>query len=143
MQGLKGKSSSEREPARLFSSSVQHAGAWLSASPIPALGVHMAPNESIVSAKYRLGVLVYDAGRKCPFCRAGVLDIYGDHAIACHGRGDSIAKHDRIRDKIMSACSSANLSPVVEKRILFQKVSHAPEISLSLFGKQAKLLHLA
>ena len=50
------------------------------------------------------------------FCKAGVLDIYGDHAIACPSRGDAIARHDRIRDKIVSACSSASLSPVVEKR---------------------------
>ena len=78
----------------------------------------MAPNEFRISAKYRLGVPVYDAERKCPFCKAGVLDIYGDHAIACHGRGDAIARHDRIRDKLVSACSSANLSPVVEKKNL-------------------------
>ena len=106
----------ERESARLLSLSVRHAGAWLSAPPIPALGLHMAPNEFRISAKYRLGVPVYDAKRKCPFCKAGVLDIYGDHAIACQGRGDSIARQDPIRDKIVSACSSANLSPVVEKR---------------------------
>ena len=76
----------------------------------------MAPIEFKISAKYRLSVPVYDAEKKCPFCKAGVLDIYGDHAIACHGRGEAIARHDRIRDKIVSACSSANLSPVVEKK---------------------------
>ena len=106
----------ERKYARLLSLSVRHAGAWLSAPPIPALGLHMAPNEFKIRAKYRLGVPVYDVERKCPICKTGVLDIYGDHAIACHGRGDAIARHDRIRDKIVSACSSANLSPVVEKR---------------------------
>ena len=67
---------------------------------------------------------------KCPFCKAGVLDIYGDHAIACHGRGDTIARYDRIRDKLVSACSSANLSPVVEKRTSFQKTNRSPETSL-------------
>ena len=56
--------------------------------------------------------------KKCPFCKAGVLDIHGDHAIACHGRGDAIASHDRIRDKIVSACLFANLSPEVEKKNL-------------------------
>ena len=106
----------EREFARLLSLSVRHAGAWLSAPPIPALGLHMAPNEFRISAKYRLGVPVYDAEMKCTFCKAGVLGIFGDHAIACHGRGDAIARHDLIRDKIVSACSSANLSPVVKKR---------------------------
>ena len=51
-------------------------------------------------------------------CKAGVLDIHGDHAIACQGRGDAIATHDRIRDKIVSACLFANLSPEVEKKNL-------------------------
>ena len=69
----------------------------------------MAPNEFRISAKKSLGDLVYNAEKKCPICKAGVLDIYGDHAIACHGRGDAIAIHDRIRDKIVSACSPSNL----------------------------------
>ena len=86
----------------------------------------MAPNDFRVSAKYRLGVPVYDAERKCPFCKAGVFDIYGDHAIACHGWGDAIARHDRIRDKLVSACSSANLSPVVEKKNLIPESQSRP-----------------
>ena len=32
--------------------------------PLLALGLHMAPNEFRISAKYRLGVPVYDAERK-------------------------------------------------------------------------------
>ena len=123
---LKENLACERESARLLSLSVRYAGAWLSAPPIPALGLHMAPNEFRISAKYRLGVPVYDAERKCPFCKAGVLDIYGDHAIACHGRGDAIARHDRIRDKLVSACSSANLSPVVEKKNLIPESQSCP-----------------
>ena len=98
----------------------------------------MAPNEFRVSAKNRLVGPVYDAERKCPFRKAVVLDIYGDHAIACQGRGDAIAKHDRIRDKIVSACSSANLSPVMKKRTSFQRAHHDPEISLSQLGKRGK-----
>ena len=86
----------------------------------------MAPKEFRISGKYRLGLLVYDAERKCPFRKAGVLDIYGDHAIACHGRGDAIARHDRIRDNIVSACSSAKLSPVVEKKILSPESQSRP-----------------
>ena len=88
----------------------------------------MAPNEFRIIAKYRLGVPVYDAERKCPFCKAGFLDIYGDHAIACHGRGDAIARHDRIRDKLVSACSSANLSPVVEKNLIPESQSRPGDI---------------
>ena len=68
----------------------------------------MAPNEFRNSAKYS---------------KAGVLDICGDHAIAYQGQGDAIARNDRIRDKILSACSSANLSPVVEKNFIPERQS--------------------
>ena len=46
--------------------------------------------------------------------------------IACHCRGDAIARLDRIRGKIVSACSSANLSPVVEKKNLIQESQSHP-----------------
>ena len=97
---------------------------------IPAPGLHMALNEIRISAKPRLGVPVYDAEMKCPFCKARVFDIYGDHAIARHGRGDAIAKHDRIRDKVMSAGSSANLSSVLKKNLISGNQSR-PETSAS------------
>ena len=42
----------------------------------------------------------------------------GDHAASCHGRGDMISRHDRIRDKIISACSGALLSPISEQKSL-------------------------
>ena len=50
---------------------------------------------------------------------SGNLDIISDHAVICHGRGDAISRHDKICDGIASACSAANLSPVIEKRNLF------------------------
>ena len=93
-------------------------------SPIPFFGLHMEPNEYTVVAKNRLGVYFYRAEKKCPFCKAGVNDIYGDLANACHGREDAIGKHERVRDKIVSPCSSALLSPVVEKRTSFPKINH-------------------
>ena len=40
------------------------------------------------------------------------LDVMGDHAVSCHGRGDMTSRHDRIRDQIISACSGALLSPI-------------------------------
>ena len=102
-QSLKANLASERKSARILSLSVRQAGAWLSAPPNPAPGLHMVPNEIRVRAKYRLGVPVYNTGRKWALSEAGVLDIYGvygDHAIVCHSRGEAIAKHDRIRKKL-------------------------------------------
>ena len=50
------------------------------------------------------GCVSMSCERKCPFFKAGVLDTYGDHAIACHGRGDENARHNWVRDEINSVC---------------------------------------
>ena len=54
------------------------------------------------------------------------MDTFGDHAVACNGRGDVISRHDRVRDCIASACSAANLSPVIEKRNLIAENNSRP-----------------
>ena len=106
---LLGKQSSIREKARLQSLSLPQSGAWLSAAHIPALGLHLSSNEFRVALKYRLGVKLYEEEKKCPFCKSGTLDVMGDHAVSCHGRGDMISRHDRIREKFISVCSGALL----------------------------------
>ena len=123
---LLGKQSSIREKARLQSLSLPQSGAWLSAAPIPALGLHPFSNEFRVALKYRLGVKLYENERKCPFCKSGTLDVMGDHAVSCHGCGDMISRHDRIRDKIISACSGALLSPICEQKSLLPDNNSTP-----------------
>ena len=59
---------SEREKARLLSLSLPQSGAWLSAAPIPALGLHLLPNEFRAAVKYRLGAPIYEE-RKCLYCK--------------------------------------------------------------------------
>ena len=100
--------------------------AWLTAPPVPALGLHFSPSEFQISVKHRLGIAVYEGDRKCPYCRSGTLDIFGDHAVICHGRWDAISPHDRIRDRIASACSATNFYPVTEKRNLIAGNSYRP-----------------
>ena len=50
----------------------------------------------------------------------------GDHAVSCHGRGDMISRHDRIQDKIISACSGALLSPNSEQKSLLPDNNSRP-----------------
>ena len=50
----------------------------------------------------------------------------GDHAVSCHGRGDMISRHDRIRDKIISACSGALFSPISEQKSLLPDSNSRP-----------------
>ena len=113
---LLGNQISNREKARLLSLTLPQSGAWLSAPPIPSLGLHLQPNEFRAALKYRIGVPLYIEERKCPYCQNGRLDKLGDHALSCHGRGDVISRHDRVRDRIFAACSTANLSPDCEQK---------------------------
>ena len=50
----------------------------------------------------------------------------GDHAMSSHGRGDMISCHDRIRDKIISACLWAILSPIWEHKSLLSDNDSRP-----------------
>ena len=88
---LEGQTST-REKTRLLSVSLSQSGARLTAAPIPALGLHLQPNEFRGALKYRLGVPLYDSDRTCPYYKSAILDIFGDHAVSCHGRGDIISR---------------------------------------------------
>ena len=83
---LEGQNST-REKARLLSRSLPQSGAWLTAAPVSALGVHLQPNEFRVALKYRLGIPLFDSERRCPYFKSANLDIFGDHSVSCHGRG--------------------------------------------------------
>ena len=129
---LMGKQSSIRGKARLHSLSVPQYGAYLSAAPIPALGLHISSNDFRVAPKYRLCVKLYESERNCPFCKSGTLDVRGDHAVSCHGRGDMISRHNRRRDKIISACSGALLSPICEQKSLTSSFRRYRHFSLAV-----------
>ena len=51
-ENLLGKESCTRKKARLKSLSLPQSDAWLSAAPIPALGLHLSSNEFRVALKY-------------------------------------------------------------------------------------------
>ena len=101
---LLGNQISNREKACLLSLTLPQSGAWLSAAPIPSLGLHLQPNEFRAALKYRIGVPLYIEERKCPYCQNGRLDKLGDHALSCNGRGYMISRHNRVRDRIFAAC---------------------------------------
>ena len=124
---LLGNQISNREKARLISLTLPQSGAWLSTPPIPSLGFHLQPNDFRAALKYRIGVLLYIDERKCPYCQNGRLDKLGDHTLSCHGRGDMISRHDRVRDRIFAACSIANLSPVCELKNLIPDNNSRPK----------------
>ena len=98
--------------------SCSNAVAWLTTPPISALRLHLEAEELQSCVKHRLGIPLFNVPRKCPNCKKGVIDIYGDHSLTCGGRGDKIHRHDRLRDKVFSSCDCASLSSSLKKRTL-------------------------
>ena len=126
--GLKENLACERESTRLLSLSVRHAGALLFAPPFQLLDFiwHQMSLELVQSTGWvSLSTTPKGSARSVKQ--------------ECHGRGDAIARHDQIRDKIVSACSSANLSPVVKKNLIPESQSRTGDIFVptSKSGKPA------
>ena len=106
-----------RERARLGCVLLSHSGDWLNAIPSKAMNIHMRPSEFRVAAKYRLGIPVFPASESCPIqdCTQE-NDIMGDHAIGCGHSGERTSRHNRLRDTIFKAATSACLAPGQEIR---------------------------
>ena len=102
------KGAGEREVARVTSLSLPYAGAWLTCAPIPALGLHMRGPEFVVAVKFRLGLNIYDKAGKCPSC-GKESDELGDHGMVCGTGGESISRHNALRDAIFDTAASAGL----------------------------------
>ena len=107
-----------RDKARLNSLSLDKAGAWLTVIPSKTLGLHLAPKEFRVSARYRLGLPVFSTKGPCVACKKQESDQLADHAIACGMEGERIGRHNRLRDLLFQVSSQAALSPVREERAL-------------------------
>ena len=93
------ESGNTREMARISSLSLPYAGAWLNATPSPALGLHLRPSEFVVSVQYRLGLNIFQTEGKCTAC-PHQSDRRGDHAISCDYEGERIARHDHLRNAL-------------------------------------------
>ena len=115
----------EREVARVTSLSLPYAGAWLTCAPIPALGLHMRGPEFVVAVKFRLGLNIYDKAGKCPSC-GKESDELGDHGMVCGTGGESISRHNALRDAIFDTAASAGLAPLKEERALLPGNNRRP-----------------
>ena len=100
--------------ARLRAVSASNANAWLRAIPCIHNDLALEPQEMQVLLKWWLGLPVFSAESKCPFC-SSALDPDCHHALTCRSGGDVIARHNKLRDCVANLCSKACLSPQLEK----------------------------
>eukprot|EP00660_Eupelagonema_oceanica_P019764 gene19764-biopygen9659 len=102
-----------RERALLRLQREPYAGAWLLAVPSHATGNTIDPQLFLLLLRRRLCIPVFDTLSFCPMC-AGVLDRWGDHALACAGGGDRTMRHNAVRDLLVRFAQSAGHAAVAE-----------------------------
>ena len=119
-----------RSRALLLSTSIPHAGDWLSALPAPNLGLHLLDSEFRLCLRYWLGIQIASDTSTCPVC-SRLADPFGDHALACGGNNDRVTRHNAIRDVLFSAAQAAALSPRREVPSLIpESISRPADICL-------------
>ena len=94
--------------------SATNANAWLRAIPSIHKDLALEPNEMQVLLKWWLGIPISSMNSKCPLCLK-TLDPDGHHALTCRSGGDTITRHNKLRDCFANLCSKACLSPQLEK----------------------------
>ena len=99
-----------RSKALTLSSSITHAGDWLSVIPSSALGLHLHDWEFRLCLQYWPGLRMVEEGTRCPVCQV-VADPFGDYQVGCGKNGDRIDRHNSLRDALYSAAQFAALAP--------------------------------
>jgi len=97
--------------ARLLAVSSPHAGDWLNASPITAVGLKMTNEVIRVATGLRLGAVLCTP-HTCP-CGAPV-DARGSHGLLCSRSAGRQQRHSLINDIIFRALIRANISTTKE-----------------------------
>ena len=100
--------------ARLNAYSAQMCNRWLSITPSKTLDQHLSSAELCVTAAMQLGVDVMEGSIPCRFCGL-ILDTKGVHASSCTSGGDTLFRHNRVRNLIYRFSCRGQLRPELEK----------------------------
>ena len=96
--------------ARLRAVAQPHAGSWLQVVPSTEMGLALSNPEFSAALALRLGT---SGGRgKCPLC-GYPLGLEGAHALQCRSGGDTVFRHNALRDCLSACCTSAASFPRV------------------------------
>ena len=96
---------------RLLSASSPAAGAWLTALPIPSLGLKLSDEQMRICVALRLGSRICEP-HQC-ICGAAVND-NGIHGLSCRRNGGRAARHAEANDIIHRALVSAGIPAIKE-----------------------------
>ena len=98
---------------RLLSVSALHAAAWLSVIPSVGLGLHLDLEDNRTALKWWLGIATAH-GSNCALCPDSALDPLGHHAVTCKRGGDTVLRHNKLRDILVESFHRAHIRVQVE-----------------------------
>lgn len=105
----------KREKQRLSRLKCEHANAWVTALPSETDGKDtILPPPVFIAATCRLLGLPVMKSNPCPQCEQK-MDSLGDHAICCRKTGDTITRHNRLRNLMCKLAEQGLLNPELEK----------------------------
>jgi hypothetical protein len=94
-----------------------HANAWVSAVPSYTDGFDYTMSKQLfnVNIKRLLRAPVHADGALCHFCMQS-MNQFGDHALCCGKGGDTITRHNRIRNACYKFADHGGMQPELEKQ---------------------------
>jgi hypothetical protein len=109
------------------------ASGYLTALPLPYLGLTLPPRHFQRVVQFRLGLKTCPAVR-CSKCRLHVMDPYGDHAVTCKHGPHIIHRHDRMPYVQNIIANEAGLKSRLEKTgLIAGRKDHPADVLLPMF----------
>ena len=116
---------SVRDRARLLALSRPKAREFLNSIPNRRTGTYLRNEQWVAVVRYSLGEPVYPSDSQCPACHQPA-DRWGHHSFVCGTGGETISRHNALREGLIRLAQSAGLNPRREAPFLLPGLNRRP-----------------
>ena len=125
------------DTARLKAIAAPHAGGWLNAPPITAIGLRLSDKASRVPVGFRLGCITCQPH----ICICGAMvEARGVHGLSCRKSGPKHARHSQLNDLIWRAIKRSQIRATKERIGLSRIDGKRPDEATLIPWKRGKPL---
>ena len=123
-QDLLESETSPVDRARLLAVAAEHSSDWLSAIPVPALGLKLDNMSLRIATGLRLGSSLCQPYK----CKCGdLVDTSGRHGLSCKNAKGTFSRHQQVNDLLKRALGSAQATAILEPPGLARKDGKRPD----------------
>ena len=116
---------SVRDRARLVALTRPKAREFLNSVPNRRAGTYLRNDQWVAVVRYSLGEPVYPSDMQCPACHQPA-DRWGHHAFVCGTGGETISRHNALREGLIRLAQSAGHNPKREAPFLLPGLNRRP-----------------